>query len=171
MAQNDPLPTVTHVYLRKDAQFFADGMWYISTPCPVHGLVDESVTWAEAKTPHHAGLIADARHHECALAEDEKNQIKARESEIQAAVDLRNQQEVNLAAARERVKQAEEAVANPKQALSSKLLVLAAQRLPLEQELRLAAINLEEARRMLGRHEHGMKEAERRVVETRTANT
>lgn len=85
MAKNEPLGTVT--YLRKDTNFFADGVWYISTPCPVHGLVDESVTWEEAKTPHHAGVIADDRHQACHLKADEEQQRAYALAEIEAAAE------------------------------------------------------------------------------------
>lgn len=72
-------------YLRKDEHFLADGTWYISTPCPKCGLVDEEVSWDDAKTPHHAGLIADARHFKCnAMLDEEANRADAR-SQVEVA--------------------------------------------------------------------------------------
>ena len=91
------------LYMNKDKHFLADGVWYITTPCPAmsvggkclaaegktvdedNGLIDEEITWDEAKTPHHAGLIADRRHFECARAMDEQIIAESREMEIRAA--------------------------------------------------------------------------------------
>lgn len=83
MAKNDPLPTVS--FQRKDTFLLFDGTWYVSTPCVTHGLVDEEVPWAEAKTPHHAGLIADQRHAACFLEADKVNQRAEALAEIEAA--------------------------------------------------------------------------------------
>ena len=151
MAKNDQLPSVTHTYLRKDTQFFADGVWWISTPCPVHGLVDESVTWEEAKTPHHAGLIADQRHTACNVVNEAHALYLAGLDEIAAAEGMRDQQKENLKAAAEQfydVKMRYEAD------LASRVL----------------QAELAHATRNLRRHEHAMKEAERRVSETIEAN-
>lgn len=97
MAKHDVLNVS---YMRKDSQFLADGTWYITTPCPLCGLVDEEVSWDEAKTPHHAGLIADARHIECNRRASEADMKAAGLAEIRAAEDLLEQQKVNLAEAR-----------------------------------------------------------------------
>lgn len=152
MAQNDPIPSITHTYLRKDAQFFADGVWWISTPCPVHGLVDESVTWEEAKTPHHAGLIADGRHSQCNAENEERALYESGLNEIRVAEQLRDQQKANLEAATARATE----------------LRTVAEKQP---KVRVAQIALSDAEETLRRHKHGMAEAERRVVETRKANT
>jgi hypothetical protein len=82
MAKNDILNVS---YMRKDAQFLADGTWYVTTPCVKCGLVDEEVLWEEAKTPHHAGLIADQRHAACSLEADAETIREARLAEIAAA--------------------------------------------------------------------------------------
>lgn len=153
MAQNDPLPTVSHVYLRKDRQFFADGMWYISTPCSVHGLVDESVTWAEAKTPHHAGVIADARHAECGVDDEVRMIAEVGKAEIAVAEALLDQQRINLAAARK-------ALATVKSPIS---IITAA-------DLRTQPARIQEAQDNLARHERGLIEAEKRVADIRRDN-
>jgi hypothetical protein len=82
LAKHDPQQVS---YMRKDSHFLADGVWYISTPCPIHDLVDEEVSWDEAKTPHHAGVIADRRHAECQIKYNEQQIADARKAEIAAA--------------------------------------------------------------------------------------
>lgn len=101
-------------YMRKDRNFLADGTWYITTPCPLCGLVDEEVSWDEAKTPHHAGLIADQRHVECNRRASEVEMREAGLAEIQAAEDLLAQQERNLVAARLAVTEAVKQNASPR---------------------------------------------------------
>ena len=97
MAKHDVL-NVT--YLRKDSQFFADGIWYVTSPCPIHGNIDEEVSWEEAKTPHHAGLIADQRHAACVDTVNQNDLRIAGLLEIKAAEDMLYNQEHNLQNAR-----------------------------------------------------------------------
>lgn len=145
MAKHDVLNVS---YMRKDAQFLADGIWYVTTPCPKCGVVDEEVPWTQAKTPHHAGLIADARHTKCHLELDAELQKVYAEQEIVAAETLRKDQARNVERARERL-----------DALTAALPEGPAR----EREL-LAA------RELLVRHERGLQHAIRRVADTTAAN-
>jgi hypothetical protein len=72
-------------YMRKDEHFLADGTWYLTVDCPIHGMVDEEVSWDDAKTPHHAGTIADQRHQACQVTQSEKDLKLAAKAEIAAA--------------------------------------------------------------------------------------
>jgi hypothetical protein len=147
MAKNDPLGPIS--YLRKDTTFFSDGTWYISTPCLAHGLIDEEVPWAEAKTPHHAGVIADQRHSACALAADEVNQRAIALAEIKAAEGLLVQQEQNLERARQRLAALDPATVTT-DAMREKTMVA--------------------AKTLVDRHERGLLEAQRRVADVRREN-
>lgn len=66
-------------------QFLVDDIWYVTVVCPVHGLTDEAVPWAQAKTPHHAGVIADTRHTTCFAKGDDEIIARVRKEEIAAA--------------------------------------------------------------------------------------
>lgn len=154
-------------YMRKDQHFLADGVWYISTPCPAlaagfpccaaegkvvdkeAGLIDEEVTWEEAKTPHHAGLIADRRHYPCAQAMDEEIIKQVRAMEIFHAEELHKTQHRNLDMVRKYVAELEASGASG--------------------ELHERA--LQEARALLLKHEEGLKHSEQRVKDTRAANS
>lgn len=135
-------------YMRKDTHFLADGTWYISTPCPKCGLVDEQVSWKEAKTPHHAGLIADQRHVKCSLELDQTAQGELAEGEIRAAEDLLTNQERNYESWVARVAALRQAV----------------------KERPEFARELAAAEAQLGRHKHGLGEAQKRVAQTIASN-
>lgn len=169
MADNDAPDGVTHVGpssiaspTRKGSTLLYDGVWYVTVPCAQHGTpsghVDEAVTWAEAKTPHHAGLIADLRHHACNLQLDAQATREAAAAEIAAAEQLLAQQEQNLARATEDMK-----AAFLKYKVPIEIGLSEYQGSPIKAEL-------EALQRLVARHEHGLHEARRRVAETRTAN-
>lgn len=147
MAKNESLPTVS--YMRKDTNFLVDGTWYVSTPCPTHGLVDEEVSWNDAKTPHHAGVIADKRHEAChaKLAEEEMRAFGL--AEIEAARDLLAQQRVNLENAR---------------------LAYVAARAAAKDD-RASQLALEDAGRALDKHTEGLDHALRRLEDVRRHNS
>jgi hypothetical protein len=128
-------------YMRKDRNFLADGTWYITTPCPLCGLVDEEVSWDEAKTPHHAGLIADERHVECNRSASEADMQLAARAEITAAEQLLEQQKINLAQAQARAASA------------------------------LGDLHIAEAEANLKRHLDGLEHAKRRVEDVRRHNS
>lgn len=150
MAKNDPLERVT--YLRKDTQLLKDGIWYVTEVCPYHGtpdgLVDEEVSWEQAKTPHHAGVIAGMRHRACALSADaEQQRLHARE-EIAAAERMLERQIANLEAARVRCRTAQ-----------------AGDRKDPQYERRCVAAADE-----IKRHENGLIQAQRRLADVRRDN-
>jgi hypothetical protein len=159
MAKNDPLERIT--YLRKDTHLLVDGIWYVTEVCPYHGspdgLVDEAVSWEEAKTPHHAGVIAGRRHHACALRADAEQQLLDAAAEITAAEELLTQQEQNLARAKDDLKAA-----------------FLKYKVPIEVGLSEFSgsirSELEAVQQRVARHEHGLHEARRRVEETRKHN-
>lgn len=62
-----------------------NGTWYVTVVCPVHDLIDEEVSWEDAKTPHHAGVIADQRHITCSHELDEQIRIESAQHEIAVA--------------------------------------------------------------------------------------
>lgn len=178
MAKNDSLPTATFVrrgedgtpsaqYMRKDTHLLLDGTWFIATPCTVCGLVDEAVSWEEAKTPHHAGLIADRRHQRCNEASAAHELYLAGLEEIRVAEGQREQQARNVQAALERVRTCEavlEAFASPQLALPPGAARARERMVKLRQaELDAAAANLR-------RHEKAMLAAEKRVVYIRETN-
>jgi hypothetical protein len=167
-------------YMRKDSHFFADGTWYISTPCVVCGLVDEEVSWEEAKTPHHAGLIADQRHVACSLKADEATQRQYALAEIEVA--------------RGEVVRAEELLERARQALTDAAAVVAADRTALldavpdtkvldqmltdpkqrDERLRRHRAFLADvvaARDQLAKYERGIGEARQRLRNTEADNT
>ena len=158
MAKNDSHETAVLVRpsgiaspARKDTSLLVDGVWYVTVPCPYHGTpsghVDESISWEEAKTPHHAGVIADQRHLKCSVIDEAHELALAGLQEIAAAENLRDQQKVNVAQARERViAHAAMLEADPKNAMRARELAI--------------------AQALLKRHEHGMLEAEKRVANT-----
>lgn len=94
-------------YMRKDEHFLADGTWYLTVVCPIHGMLDEEVSWEDAKTPHHAGVIADERHHECQRKASEEEMKKVAEDEIRAAEVEVERVEALLESAAAEVKQIE----------------------------------------------------------------
>ncbi len=119
MAKNDDLPKVALGTpparvdgLRKDTHLYADGVWYLTVDCPEHGLVDIEVPWAEAKTPHHAGVIADQVHAPCFQAAGDAALEAAKATEIAAA-------EAELARVQEHVPLAEAQLATAKEAVAA----------------------------------------------------
>lgn len=144
---------------RFDTHFLKDGIWYITAVCSVCGLVDEEVPWVDAKTPHHAGVIADQRHAECERLNNDHEIALAGLDAIRAAEDLRACQARNVVAALERLKACEQVV----EALGSPTPERAS-------EFRLRQAELDAARAHLRRHEKGMVEAERRVQDVTREN-
>lgn len=171
MAKNDSLEQITLVpepisepggpsikdvqYLRKDTHMLVQGTWFIALPCPYHdnpsGLVDEEVSWAAAKTPHHAGVLAELRHVNCNVISEAHELYLSGLQEIEAAKSLRNDQVQNLKHWQEKVE--------------AHRIMLEADPLNPVRARELAA-----AEAMLKRHEHGMLEAEKRVQNTVTDN-
>lgn len=133
-------------YMRKDHHFLADGIWYVTADCPIHGLVDEEIPWEEAKTPHHAGVIADSRHQECFAKQDEQIWAEARKAEIAAAEYEVERVRRNIAERRKIVSHARREAGD----LASRVLSVA------EQDL--------------ARHEAGLSEAEKRLADVRKYN-
>ncbi len=175
MAKNDKLPSaVLAQYMRKDTSMLLNGVWYISTPCEAlragrkclstaggtldeaNGLVDERVTWAEAKTPHHAGLIADRRHVACSQALDAELAAAAQAQELEAAAGQVDTQKANLKRWQERVAELEP-LADQKNLLLPARNIAALQR------------ELDHARTQLARHEEGMLHAVKRLQDMRAA--
>lgn len=136
-------------------KFLVDGIWYISAVCPTHGLVDEEVAWEEAKTPHHAGVIADSRHIECHHKQDEEIIAAVRKQEIEAAKAEVDRAEANVKRLKEEVKQAHarrESAGDPN-----------------EENLRQRELGILEAE--LVAHEHGVGEAKKRYQNTKRDNS
>ena len=191
MAKNDALEMATLTgpstlpggsaqYMRKDSMMLVEGVWYITTPCRAlahglpclagegksvdveNGLVDEEVPWAQAKTPHHAGLIADRRHIECSKRVDDALIEDVRKQEIEAAEDLLKHAHFNRDQAAKRFAEIEAARPNAPDAVAVPE-GYAAEVLRHEREL-------EAARLRLSRYEMGLEHAHRRVKETRAQN-
>jgi hypothetical protein len=168
MAKNDPLNVS---YMRKDAQFLADGTWYVTTPCVKCGLVDEEVPWEEAKTPHHAGLIADQRHAACSLEVDAETirgarlaEIAAAAREVERADQLLGEAEASYEAERvavERERNVLRALPPPKD--RGEEGARKASEAALDRRLAVATANLERYRR-------GPTEARKRLADTQAAN-
>lgn len=150
-------------YMNKSGSFLAEGVWYITTPCPalregreclnaegklvdtVNGLIDEEVVWADAKTPHHAGLIADQRHWPCAKKIDEQIIAKARAMEIRAA--------------EYEVERIDRVLADQKTLVTR-----------LEADIDTHPLELEQARKRLAELEPGPEHARKRLADTIIAN-
>lgn len=67
------------------------GVWYASVTCNEHGIVDETVSWDEAKTAHTACQIARARHFGH-MAPDEKTQEQMEAEFAQRQIDAAAEQ-------------------------------------------------------------------------------
>lgn len=161
MAKNESHETTTYVTpsglaspARKSTSLLLDGVWYVTVPCACHGTpsghVDEAISWEEAKTPHHAGVIADMRHAQCNVINEAHELYLCGLQEIRAAEQLRDQQVVNLRVALERLETCStvhEADPSPMRA----------------RELAAAQANLK-------KHEKAMLEAEKRVANTTADN-
>jgi hypothetical protein len=142
-------------YLRKDTHLLIQGQWYITLPCPYHdnpsGLVDEAVSWSEAKTPHHAGVLAEQRHLQCAAVDEAYGNYLTGLQEIAAAEYLKDCQVENLKRAQnEFATWTSVCEADPNNVTSQRMLDKAAQNLK--------------------KHEKAMLEAVKRVENTRRDN-
>jgi hypothetical protein len=137
-------------YMRKDEHFLADGVWYLTVDCPIHGMIDEEVPWDDAKTPHHAGVIADQRHQDCQLKQSEQEMKVFAKGEIAAA-----QNEV------ERIngllKQAREVYSNLEQGEG--------------ESDKLFSLRVEEAKNLVDVHTRGLEQTNKRLDQIRDQNS
>ena len=145
---NDSLMERTSAWLTPSSHFLKDGIWWITVVCPVCGMVDEQVEWIAARTPRHAGALAEARHAEHAQVDADHDVALAGLAEISSAEDLLANQARNYERWVARV---------------DALRQLVKERPDLARELAAAEAQAE-------RHKHGLVEAQRRVADTIASN-
>lgn len=158
-------------YLRKDQHFLADGVWYLTFECPIHGYVDEAVSWDEAKTPHHAGVIADTRHTECI----EKHSVKLIEDAAKEEIRVAKGEVTRMRGLIASTKKAINTFANESKAKVEVVAGYSTRGIEVpavaSHEARLAEAMEMQARGLLASYEWGLEQAKIRYEEIKVENS